>query len=366
MTHLALHGLRNVPAGPPIADRFVERRFDRTAVGAVPNRRLHAVLLVACAVLPLGGCATTRSGSTLQAEHDPLEGFNRVVWGANRGIDTVVLKPVSNVYRTVVPRPARRGVSGVFQNLAEPWSFVNNMLQLRPKRAFQNLSRFVVNTTLGVGGIGEPATKFGIKSAPEDFGQTLGRWGVGGGGYVVLPLFGPSTLRDGVGIGVGIVADPAQFALSGIGVSNGQQLGLTAIEVIDGRAQMTEAGVDDFLKASLDPYAAARSAFLQRRRGEILNAQDADDDNQAASGVQDGDGGQSGQTGQDPLPDATGLKSTRQIARQSTEAVPVVPVATLEAHTGSSFAQGPPRSVLMDQPVITVSSATNVFTGVAK
>ncbi|MGK2911707.1 MAG: MlaA family lipoprotein, partial [Sphingobium sp.] len=161
----------------------------------IRKHSLRPLLLALPAAVLLSGCATTRVASVPQAERDPLEGFNRTVWSVNRGIDTVVLKPVSTVYRTVIPRPARKGVTGVFQNLTEPWSFVNNMLQLRPKRAFQNLGRFVVNTTVGVGGLGDPATKFGIKPAPEDFGQTLGRWGVGGGAYMVLPLFGPSTLR---------------------------------------------------------------------------------------------------------------------------------------------------------------------------
>jgi phospholipid-binding lipoprotein MlaA len=295
------------------------------------------------ASLLLGGCATTRAGATPHAERDPLEGFNRAMWNVNNGIDKVVLKPVSTVYRTVIPRPARRGVSGVFQNLTEPWSFVNNLLQLRTGRAVQNLGRFVVNTTVGVGGLGDPAKKFGIRPAPEDFGQTLGRWGVGDGAYVVLPLFGPSTLRDGVGMGVGFVADPAQMALTEIGVSNGQQLGLTALEVVDGRAQMAEGGVDSFLKSSLDPYAAAKSAFLQRRSGEILNREEEDDDLPAAGTPDSAPPHPSldqGSTAFAPVPTASNLPEPKLAAAgvQAAQPLPpgdpqpigIMPVTTIE------------------------------------
>lgn len=230
--------------------------------------------LAAAAVLVLlAGCATTGDPSAA-AERDRLEGFNRGVWGVNRGIDTVVLKPVSTAYRTVAPKPARRGLSRVLSNLGEPFSAINNLLQGKPDRAWRNLQRFVINTTAGVGGLADHATGLGVSPAEEDFGQTLASWGVGDGGYLVLPLLGPSTLRDGVGTGVGFVADPFQIGLEEANVSNNAQLGITGLTIVSTRAELTESGADAFLESSLDPYAAARSAYFQRRRQAILNQED--------------------------------------------------------------------------------------------
>lgn len=232
------------------------------------------------ALLMLAGCATT-PGEDRLAERDPLEGFNRGVWGFNRTLDTVALKPVTKAYRTVTPRPARRGVSRIFANLSEPFSMINNILQGKPDRAVRNLERFVINTTIGVGGLADHASGFGVAPANEDFGQTLASWGVNGGPYLVLPILGPSTLRDGVGSGVAQLADPYRVGLRNIGLTNTQQLGVTAGEVINTRSDLIESGADAFLDTSLDPYAAAKSAYLQRRQAEIRNEEDggaADED----------------------------------------------------------------------------------------
>jgi phospholipid-binding lipoprotein MlaA len=244
--------------------------------------RLFAAACLALALL--SGCATT-PGTDRLAERDPLEGFNRGVWGLNRGVDTVVLKPVSTVYRTVTPKPARRGLTRILANLSEPFSAINNLLQGKPDRAMNNLGRFVVNSTIGVGGLADHATDMGIKPTPEDFGQTLASWGVNGGPYLVLPILGPSTLRDGVGSGVAQFADPYRICLRECGIaSSNAQLAATGAEVIVTRADLTEAGADAFLDSSLDPYATARSAYLQRRRAQIL---DQDENADGAGGEQD-------------------------------------------------------------------------------
>jgi phospholipid-binding lipoprotein MlaA len=231
-------------------------------------------------LLLMAGCATTPGsdgpGSERLAERDPLEGFNRGVWGFNQFADKVAIKPVSTVYRTVAPRPARRGLSRILANLSEPFSAVNNLLQGKPKRAVRNLGRFVVNSTIGVGGLADHATDLGIATANEDFGQTLATWGANGGPYLVLPLLGPSTLRDGVGRGVAFVADPYQIALrQGAKLSGTERLAVTAGTVISVRSDLTDSGADAFLKSSLDPYAAARSAYLQRRHAEVRDSEDA-------------------------------------------------------------------------------------------
>jgi len=237
------------------------------------SSRLIGVLALG---LTLSACTTTRVGTDRLAQKDPLEGFNRTIWAVNRGADKVVVKPVTQVYRTVAPKPARDGVRNFFANIGEPFSFINNILQGKPDRAVRNLGRFLVNTTAGIGGLFDQATRVGIRPADEDFGQTLAAWGANGGPYLVLPLLGPSTLRDGVGIGVSQLADPYRVCLRECGLPKGLPTGMTALEIISIRDGLIESGADNFLESSLDPYAAARSAFLQRRRAQILN-QDGDD-----------------------------------------------------------------------------------------
>lgn len=230
----------------------------------------------------LSACATT-AGTDRLAERDPWEGFNRGVWAVNRGVDKVVAKPVTQVYRAVTPKPARDGVRNFFANVGEPWSFINNILQGNVDRAVRNLGRFVVNTTAGVGGLFDHASRAGIAPASEDFGQTLAAWGANGGPYVMLPLLGPSTLRDGVGTGIGFLGDPYSVCTRECDLPNGVPTGLTAAQIISVRNELIESGADNFLESSLDPYAAARSAFLQRRRAEILNQENDDAAAEAAA-----------------------------------------------------------------------------------
>jgi phospholipid-binding lipoprotein MlaA len=239
--------------------------------------RLPAKMISALALgLALSACTTTRVGTDRLAEKDPLEGFNRTIWAVNRGADKVVVKPVTQVYRAVAPKPARDGVRNFFANVGEPFSFINNVLQGKPDRAVRNLGRFLINTTVGIGGLFDQASRVGVRPATEDFGQTLAVWGANGGPYLVLPLLGPSTLRDGVGTGVSQLADPYRVCLRECDLPKGLPTGMNVLEIISVRDGLIEAGADGFLESSLDPYAAARSAFLQRRRAEILN-QDGDD-----------------------------------------------------------------------------------------
>jgi phospholipid-binding lipoprotein MlaA len=223
------------------------------------------------ALVLLGGCTTTNVGQDRLAERDPLEGFNRAVWGVNQGVDKVVLKPVTKVYRAITPKPARRGITNVFANLSEPFSFINNVLQGKPKRALNTLARFVINTTVGIGGLADPASKMGIKPAREDFGQTLAAWGVNGGPFLMLPLLGPTTLRDGVGMGVAQLADPYRVCLRECDLPHGLPTGMTVGQIIDARSNLIDSGADAFLKTSADSYATARSAYLQTRRAAILD-----------------------------------------------------------------------------------------------
>jgi phospholipid-binding lipoprotein MlaA len=240
-------------------------------------------------LLLLSACATTGGLDARTTERDPLEGFNRGMWSVNMAADKALIRPVSSAYRTVTPKPARRGLSRILANLEEPWSFVNNVLQGKPRRAARNLGRFVVNTTIGVGGLADHASGLGIPDSQEDFGQTLAVWGVDSGPYLVLPLFGPSTLRDGVGSTAALFADPWRVCLDRCtNLSSLAKLGLSGAEVVILRADVTESGADTFLATSLDPYAAARSAYYQSRRLTIRDSDGAPAPDDAA-GASDAD-----------------------------------------------------------------------------
>jgi phospholipid-binding lipoprotein MlaA len=269
-------GYLGVLGSPPIVSGGLQSRASLQA-GTASTSIASSIIAGAVAEDP----DVTDPADDFEVMHrDRFEGLNRAVWGFNQTADRFVLKPASTVYRTITPKFVRRGVSKAFQNLTEPWSFVNNVLQGRPGRALDNLGRFAVNTTVGIGGLMDPATKWGIRPAQEDLGQTLAVWGIGSSAYLVLPIFGPSTIRDGFGTVVGFFADPVQICLNACGnLSSAVTLGITALRVTSRRAELTESGVDTFLKTSLDPYAAARSAFFQRRRIDIANY-DRDDEGQ--------------------------------------------------------------------------------------
>jgi phospholipid-binding lipoprotein MlaA len=237
-------------------------------------RRIAARLLSPIAgALLLSACATV-PGKYELAERDPLQKVNRGIWNVNMAADKIVIKPASQVYRAVAPRPVRQGVSNFFTNLTEPWSLINNVLQGKPARAERNLGRFLINSTIGIGGLFDQASKMHVRSAPEDLGQTMAVWGVNGGPYLVLPLLGPSTMRDGIGSGIAAYADPIKIAINQAHVDIWYKRGFLAAQVVSARSDLTESGADTFLQTSLDPYAAARSAYLQRRMSEIADQDD--------------------------------------------------------------------------------------------
>ena len=232
-------------------------------------------LLLLAVTASLGACATTRP------EDDPLGGYNRAMFKANQAVDKAVLRPATVGVRTVTPVPIRRGFSRVLENLTEPWSAINSLLQGKPKRALNSLGRFVVNTTIGVGGLADHATGLGLKPTREDFGQTLATWGVKDGGYLVLPLFGPSSVRDAAGLGVGMFADPQNIAISeGLNPRGAESVAIVVARAINARSEFIDSGAEEVLASSADPYATARSAFFQGRAAAI-----ADEDGTAVDGV---------------------------------------------------------------------------------
>ncbi len=163
--------------------------------------RLFAALALATLVAALSGCAIGPD------RRDPFEPWNRKVMQFNEDVDRIALKPVATAYKDVVPPLVRTGVSNFFGNLSDAWSAVNSALQFKAQHAAENLMRFSVNTFFGLGGLLDIASEAGIERHREDFGQTLGRWGVPAGPYMMLPLLGPSTLRDTVALPVDIQAD---------------------------------------------------------------------------------------------------------------------------------------------------------------
>jgi len=225
----------------------------------------------------LAGCAT-HPGDMAQAYRDPYERFNRKVYSLNKGLDRYALFPGAKAYRTVIPAAARRGVAGGFANLDEPLSFINAGLQAKPKAAGRTLARFIVNTVFGVAGLVDVATDWGLREQKEDFGQTFAVWGIKSGPYLMLPFFGPSTLRDGVGLGVEFVADPVPYVRNRITrwrtINTVEEFGLKALNL---RSNLIDAGADGILASSLDEYATVRSAYLQRRQAQIYDGNPPDE-----------------------------------------------------------------------------------------
>lgn len=207
--------------------------------------------------------APTASPASAPAEtYDPLERFNRAMYAFNDKLDGYVLKPVAKGYRAVTPLPLRQGVSNFFGNLREPMVMINDALQGKFKAAASDLGRFLTNSTLGVLGIFDVATRLGLEKRNEDFGQTLAVWGVSEGPYLVLPLFGPSSLRDGVGLAGDYLAYPPAYMEETSTASK-----LFAVDIIDARTRYLDAG--DILEqatGAADPYIFVREAYRQRRQ----------------------------------------------------------------------------------------------------
>lgn len=215
----------------------------------------HVFLAVALACM-VAGCAST-------ANKDPLEGINRGIYKFNDVADRGLIKPVATAYKTVTPSPIRKGISNFFSNIGTLTTVVNDLLQLKFAHAFTDAGRFVINTTFGLAGFIDVASMDNIEKRNEDFGQTLGHWGVGNGAYLVLPFIGPSTVRDATGLAVDTVtSDPITYThnIGQIRLHNQ----LRTAQLIDKRTQLLDA-TDIVDNASIDPYAFLRDAYLQRR-----------------------------------------------------------------------------------------------------
>ena len=218
-------------------------------------------LLLLLAAFALAGCA----GIPGPNPRDPLEPFNRSMMDFNEHVDSVVLRPVATAYRNGLPPAVRTGVANFFANLSDVWSFVNSALQFRLQDAGESLARFQLNSTLGFFGIYDAASYLNIEKHHEDFGQTLGRWGVPPGPFIMLPILGPSTLRDTLALPIDWKGDLIWRMPRG-----DERSALYALRAIDRRANLLRAG-DVLDAASLDKYSFTRDAHLQRRSAEVFD-----------------------------------------------------------------------------------------------
>lgn len=198
------------------------------------------------------------------AAYDPWEPLNRRVHRFNVGVDNVIARPLATAYTHVVPRFARTGVSNFFSNIRSPVTILNQLLQGRPDDAWDTLGRFLMNSTVGIGGLFDPASKAMVPNRREDFGQTLGAWGWRRSRYVELPFFGPRTVRDVFGLAGDMPLSPIRTI-----EEDKIRIGLQGLQLVDTRAQLM--AVDDLRSSAVDEYALVRDAWLQRRNYQIEN-----------------------------------------------------------------------------------------------
>lgn len=244
-----------------------------------PAKRIPDFRFLAAAVLVLllSACAhkppatDTIALAAYEEANDPLEPFNRAMFKVDQGLDQVLVRPVIKVYRVVVPRQGRKGIDNFVNNVRSPITFINDVLQGEFNRAGTTLGRLVVNTTMGFFGFFDVGTPLGLAYHSEDFGQTLAVWGVGNGPFVYVPLFGPSTVRDGLGFGVDAFAtDPLAWYSRGDGAMGWVTWANFGASYITLKDSIMDP-LDELKKSSLDYYAALRSSYRQIRASEIRN-----------------------------------------------------------------------------------------------
>jgi len=257
--------------------------------------RFRGLLVGAAAcLLLLGGCATNGN------PRDPLEPLNRGVYKFNDVVDHVLVKPAAEIYSGVLPDFVRKGISNVFSNVNDVIVALNNLLQGKFSNAASDVGRIAINTTIGLLGIFDPATEAGLEKNNEDFGQTLGYWGIGDGPYLVLPFLGPSSFRDTAGWVGDVYAWPITYV-----DPNRDRNALIALRFVGIRAELLAAS-NILQTAALDPYEFTRDAYLQRRRNLVYD-------------------------GKPPLDDGAGIRTGVRAAKAETPASPDVSEPVVES-----------------------------------
>jgi phospholipid-binding lipoprotein MlaA len=225
------------------------------------------------ALIGLSACATKPPASdpvalsAYQRANDPLEPMNRATFKFNLAFDAVIMRPIAITYRTVTPSFMRKAITHFLNNIFSPFILVNDLLQGRPDRGAVTVMRFITNTTVGIGGLMDPATKWGWERHQSDFGQTLGVWGVGEGVYIVLPFIGPSNPRDTIGLAAQFFGDPTSLYIEHEYGKTWSYV-RTGMDVLDYRTETLDT-LDELYANSSDFYAAMRSAYRQNREYRI-------------------------------------------------------------------------------------------------
>lgn len=225
------------------------------------NNSRAPVAALAIGIALLSGCASTGNPK------DPYESYNRAMFKFNDAVDEAALKPAATVYKQVLPTFVQTGVNNFFGNLSDVWSAANNLMQGKGEQGMSDVTRVAVNTTLGLGGLLDIASEAGLRKHNEDFGQTMGYWGMPSGPYLILPLLGPSTVRDTAGLPLDIAADPWRRKNPDAVRNAG-----TVLRVIDQRATLLDASTL-LEEAALDRYVFIRDGFLQRRQGQVFDGE---------------------------------------------------------------------------------------------
>ena len=236
---------------------------------------MKTLIISGLSALILAACATPTSNSA-DTIYDPFEGVNRSVYGFNESVDKAVVGPAARAYNNYVPKDARNGLGNFIANTNAPVTFVNDVLQAKPRRAAETFSRFLINSTVGLGGLFDVAGRSGLEGHTEDFGQTLGVWGVPMGPFVMAPLLGPSNLRDTVGTVVDTAFDPltwVSFGADNLNLYINGGLGVAA--AIDTRAGLEPAFEN--LRSQPEPYIALRRAYSNQRRSLVSDGIISDD-----------------------------------------------------------------------------------------
>lgn len=235
--------------------------FGKSALDANTMKKMNKIMMVAAASVMLASCSTAQNADG--TINDPFEGTNRGIFAFNKAVDHVVINPIVKGYRYVVPQPARTGVRNVLRNLRSPITLANDVLQGDVNGAGKDVLRFTVNTLIGVGGIFDVAGMEGYAYEQEDFGQTLGKWGVPHGPYLVLPILGPSSTRDYAGYLVDSFMDPLRWWLFNTD-NEGWYYAKVGVEYLDLRESLMDT-LNELERSSIDYYAAVRSIYYQRR-----------------------------------------------------------------------------------------------------
>jgi phospholipid-binding lipoprotein MlaA len=265
----------------------------------LPRRRLGLTLLAA--TLLLSGCATTKN------PQDPLEGYNRAVFSFNDAVDRTVLKPTATAYKNVTPSFVQTGVHNFFGNLSDAWSAVNNLLQGKGQAGMGDVTRVALNSTFGIFGLLDIASEAGIQKHNEDFGQTLGVWGVPSGPFLMLPILGPSTVRDTAALPADIGGDIWKYKQP----KNWRNIG-AGVRIVDTRAQLLDASTL-LEEAALDRYEFIRDGYMQRRQSQVYDGNVPRKDDEAESATSNAE----------PAADPAGKAGAEQPASSQTVTQPV-------------------------------------------